>query len=69
MREFLRSPIGHRLGYIDRGSAQDVARNMDGHLLGYFIHRRNQTTDSIGQVIGFGDLLAGLIHDANKGHR
>jgi len=64
MREYLRNSAGHRLGYIDRGAVQDVARTMDGYLLGYFIHSRNQTTDSIGHVIGFGDLLAGLIYGA-----
>ncbi len=61
--DFLQDVNGRRIGYIDRGSVQDAAHNMNGHRLGFYIKRSNQTTDVNGHRIGFGDHLARLIWD------
>ena len=57
----LRDPLGRRLGVIREEGGRRVLRDPQGRQLGYHDPRRNETRSPTGQLLGYGDLLAGLL--------
>lgn len=51
------------IGYIDtRSDGTQVAKNAQFHIVGYYEPRMNCTKDERFHIIGYGNLLASLIH-------